>query len=52
MGESRALPGWTRVRLLTARWRTLQHVTASPGKIADIARAALVLAYFGNGYIT
>jgi hypothetical protein len=26
--------------LLTGRWRTLQHVTASPGKIGDIARAA------------
>jgi hypothetical protein len=29
--------------LLTGRWRTLQHITASPSKIGDIARAALVL---------
>jgi hypothetical protein len=38
--------------LLGQRWRTLQHVTASPGKISDIARAALVLTHFEHGYIT
>jgi uncharacterized glyoxalase superfamily protein PhnB len=27
-------------------------VTASPGKIGDIARAALVLTHFEHGYIT
>jgi len=32
--------------LLTQRWRTLQHVTASPGKIGLIAKAALVLVLF------
>ena len=32
--------------LLTQRWQTLQHVTASPGKIGQIARAALVLVLF------
>jgi hypothetical protein len=32
--------------LLTGRWRVLQHVTASPGKIGGIARAALVLTPF------
>jgi hypothetical protein len=37
--------------LLTGRWRTLQHITASPGKIGDIACAALVLTHFGHGYI-
>jgi hypothetical protein len=37
--------------LLTCRWRTLQHITASPGKIGDIARAALVLTHFEHGYI-
>jgi len=26
--------------LLTGRWRTLHHVTASPSKIGDIVRAA------------
>jgi hypothetical protein len=34
--------------LLTQQWRTLQHVTASPGKIGLIARAALVLVLFGH----
>ena len=38
--------------LLTGRWRTLQHITASPGKIGDITRAALVLTHFEHGYIT
>ena len=34
--------------LLTGRWRTLQHITASPSKIGGIARAALVLTHFGS----
>jgi hypothetical protein len=38
--------------LLTGRWRTLQHITASPSKIGDIARAALVLTHFEHDYIT
>ena len=38
--------------LLTGRWRALQHITLSPGKIGDIARAALVLTHFEDGYIT
>jgi hypothetical protein len=38
--------------LLTGRWRTLQHITASPSKIGHIARAALVLTHFEHGYIT
>jgi hypothetical protein len=38
--------------LLTGRWRTLHHITASPSKIGDIARAALVLTQFEHGYIT
>jgi len=38
--------------LLTGRWRTLQHITASPSKIGTIARAALVLTHFEYGYIT
>ena len=38
--------------LLIGRWRTLQHITASPGKIGGgIARAALVLTHFEHGYI-
>ena len=37
--------------LLTGRWRTLQYITASPCKIGDIARAALVLTHFEYGYI-
>ena len=38
--------------LLGQRWRTLQHITASPSKIGDIARAALVLTHFEHGYNT
>jgi hypothetical protein len=38
--------------LLNQRWRTLQHITASPSRIGDIARAALVLTHFEHGYIT
>jgi hypothetical protein len=38
--------------LLKQRWRTLQHITASPSKIGVIARAALVLAHFEHGYLT
>jgi len=37
--------------LLTGRWRTLKHITASPSRIGDIARAALVLTHFEHGYI-
>jgi hypothetical protein len=37
--------------LVTGRWRTLQHITASPGKIGAIARGALVLTHFEYGYI-
>lgn len=35
--------------LLTGRWRTLRHVTASPRKIGDIVKAALVLTHFEHG---
>ncbi|TMQ79886.1 IS5/IS1182 family transposase, partial [Actinomadura soli] len=28
---------------LKQRWRALQHITLSPSRIGDIARAALVL---------
>jgi hypothetical protein len=38
--------------LLNQRWRTLQHITASPSKTGAIARAALVLTHFEHGYIT
>jgi DDE superfamily endonuclease len=37
--------------LVTGRWRALQRITVSPGKIGDIARAALVLTHFEYGYI-
>lgn len=37
--------------LLKGRWRTLKRVTASPGKIGDITRAALVLTHFEHGYL-
>jgi hypothetical protein len=38
--------------LLTQRWRVLQHITASPSKIGDITKAALVLVHFGHGHLT
>jgi len=37
--------------LLTRRWRVLQHVTACPRKIKDIAKAALVLTHFKHRYL-
>ena len=37
--------------LITQRWRTLHYITASPSKIGDIARAALILTHFEHGYI-
>ena len=38
--------------LLSQRWRTLRHVTASPGRIGLIARAALVLVLFEHKMLT
>ncbi len=37
--------------LLKNRWRILKHITASPNKISDIAKAALVLTHFEHGYL-
>jgi len=37
--------------LLTQRWRTLQHITASPSRITRITKAALVLLHFEHGYL-
>jgi len=37
--------------LLTQRWTILQHITASPRDITQIARAALVLTQFEHKYI-
>ena len=37
--------------LLTQRWALLQHITASPRDITQIARAALVLTQFEHKYI-
>jgi DDE superfamily endonuclease len=38
--------------LLSQRWKTLQHVTASPSQIGPIARAALVLTLFEHKRLT
>jgi DDE superfamily endonuclease/Helix-turn-helix of DDE superfamily endonuclease len=38
--------------LLVGRWRVLQHITACPHKIGDIAKAALVLTQFEHRYIS
>jgi len=37
--------------LLTQRWRTLQHTTASPNKIGIFVKAALVLTHFEHRYL-
>jgi DDE superfamily endonuclease len=37
--------------LLTQRWALLQHITASPRDITQIARAALILTQFEHKYI-
>jgi hypothetical protein len=37
--------------LLVGRWRVLQHVTASPSRIGQFAKAALVLTHFEHGYL-
>ncbi|MEV0633367.1 transposase family protein [Nonomuraea wenchangensis] len=37
--------------LLKGRWRILQHITASPSAIGDIARAALVLTHFEHNHL-
>jgi hypothetical protein len=38
--------------LLTQRWKTLRHVTASSGSIGLIARAALALVLFEHKMVT
>ena len=38
--------------LMSQRWRTLQHVMLSPGKIGDIAKATLVLVHFEHKMLT
>ena len=38
--------------VLTGRWRALRHITASPSRIGDIVKAALVLTHFEHGKIT
>jgi hypothetical protein len=37
--------------LLTQRWAALQHITASPSRITEITRAALVLVQFEHKYL-
>jgi hypothetical protein len=37
--------------LLARRWAVLQHVTASPGRVTEIARAALVLTHWEHKYL-
>ena len=37
--------------LLVGRWRVLRHITVSPSRIGDIAKAARVLTHFEHGYL-
>lgn len=46
-----AATGRQRILLLVGRWRVLRHITASPSRIGDIAKAALVLTHFEHGYL-
>jgi hypothetical protein len=50
--RSRRCLGERGFALLTQRWQVLRHVTASPGKIGKIARAALVLLLFEYRMLT
>jgi hypothetical protein len=45
-------PGERGFALMSQRWRTLQRIMLSPGKIGDIAQAALVLVQFEHKIIT
>jgi hypothetical protein len=38
--------------LCTQRWGALQHITADPGRITQITRAAFVLTQFEHKYIS
>jgi hypothetical protein len=38
--------------LLTQRWAILRHVTANPGRITEITRAALLLTQFEHKHLT
>jgi hypothetical protein len=38
--------------LLVERWKALRHVTMSPSRLTDLARAALVLTHFEHGLIS
>ena len=38
--------------ILTGRWRSLRHTTASPRDVGDIVRAALILTHFEHRYLT
>jgi hypothetical protein len=44
-------PGERGFALLTRRWAALQHITASPGRITQITRAALVLTHWEHKYL-
>ena len=37
--------------LLTQRWTALQHITASPSRVTEITRAALVLVHYEHKYL-
>lgn len=45
-------PGERGFAVLTGRWRTLHHITASPRKIGSIVKATLVLTHYEHGRLT
>jgi hypothetical protein len=50
--RSRRCLGERGFALLTQRWQALQHVTMSPGRIGQLARATLVLVLFEHKMLT
>jgi hypothetical protein len=44
-------PGERGFALLARRWAVLQHVTASPSRVTEITRAALVLTHWEHKYL-
>jgi hypothetical protein len=50
--RSARCPGERGFALLSQRWQALRHVTASPGRSGQIARATLVLVLFEYQMLT
>jgi DDE superfamily endonuclease/Helix-turn-helix of DDE superfamily endonuclease len=49
--RAKRAPGERGFAILTGRWRSLRHTTASPRSVGDVVRAALVLTQFEYRYL-